>query len=711
MRVAFVVAIGGCSLLEAPQSQVDALSIDPAGGATFAKGDKPLHLHAIASVAGRLVPAITANWESFEPGVVSVDKYGYVTAVGPGSATVRVRVQGQSADTKITVVREPRLWLQPSGPLAMDVGQTASLSPVDSAGPDFWNSDALGTVRWESKDTAVATVSQHGDVTAIAAGTTRIVASSRDDTASVTLQVATGNALAVTPPFRTLEVGTVAHLDATAGPVGPPPTVEWSSSDPAIATASAAGSVTAVAPGLVQITASNPANSQLRGTATIVVLPSPVATVRIIGDDSLSVGRSRQVTAVLLDSAQKATSARITWRSSTPDVAVVSEDGIVTGIQKGKSTIEARAGGKRGSLNVTVGQAQTTISLEQLQGGGNHTCGLTKDGAAYCWGANAKGQLGDSTLPRRTNIYLVDGGQRFKQLTTGFEHTCGITLDGDALCWGDNSEGQLGDGTTANHSMPTLVNGGRTFSALVAGVYHTCGLSDRIAYCWGSNSSGQLGDGSFVSSTVPVLVAGRHTFEQIGAGVSHTCAFDENGAPFCWGANAGAQLGDSTRSLRPFPDSVKGKLRLKLKELTVGWQHACGLTKDGGAYCWGRDYTGQLGNSKKAAPVDPQPVAGGLKFKMVTVAGLHSCGLTERGVAYCWGSNVFGEIGNGDARGHEQLEPSRVAGNLLFEELTAGFGHTCGREKSGVMYCWGDNTSGQLGDGTVTLRRVPTLVQ
>jgi len=160
--------------------------------------------------------------------------------------------------------------------------------------------------------------------------------------------------------------------------------------------------------------------------------------------------------------------------------------------------------------DATVRVEMKVPELVQLTAGESHTCGLTTSGAAYCWGGNFVGQLGNGDTISRLEPEVVLGGRVFTALTAGNGHTCGLTDDGAAYCWGLNSAGQLGTGETTNQPGPVEVSGGRTFSSISAGGVHTCAVGTAgAAYCWGSNSSGALGDGTGVESSIPVPVSGR----------------------------------------------------------------------------------------------------------------------------------------------------------------------------------------------------------
>jgi alpha-tubulin suppressor-like RCC1 family protein len=204
------------------------------------------------------------------------------------------------------------------------------------------------------------------------------------------------------------------------------------------------------------------------------------------------------------------------------------------------------------------------ITFASLTAGGDHTCGLTGGRAAYCWGANGVGELGDGSTTDRATPVAVGGGITFAGLTAGEGHTCGLTSAGAAYCWGWNSYGQLGRGDTLAAATPAAVAGGITFASLAAGGFHTCGLtSGGAAYCWGSNNGGplgdgigQLGDGWTRDRHTPVAVSGGITFGSLTAGVFHSCGLTSGGAAYCWGSNFFFVLGDGSATDRHTPVAV-----------------------------------------------------------------------------------------------------------------------------------------------------------
>ena len=208
------------------------------------------------------------------------------------------------------------------------------------------------------------------------------------------------------------------------------------------------------------------------------------------------------------------------------------------------------------------------LSFRALAAGEYHTCGLTTSGAAYCWGADYVGQLGDgsargpescgsfSDRPCSRTPVAVSGGLSFITLALGQNHTCGLTNSGAAYCWGANWVGQLGDGSITNSLTPVPVTGGLSFSALAAGFEHTCGLTGAgVAYCWGSNVSGQLGRVTCVCSTVPVAVApfgaSARAASVLTPSFDHVRATATGSLPFEAHGYAGPGLRPDVASARP----------------------------------------------------------------------------------------------------------------------------------------------------------------
>ena len=149
------------------------------------------------------------------------------------------------------------------------------------------------------------------------------------------------------------------------------------------------------------------------------------------------------------------------------------------------------------ALDATMASA---LAFHQVSAGRYHTCGVTTDNRAYCWGRNSEGQLGNgtATIAGATRPVAVAGTLRFRQISASSYTTCAVTTAYRAYCWGNNYVGQLGDGTTTPHQRPNPVAGGRQFRQVETGEEHTCAVTypDNRAFCWGRNLEGQLGNGT-----------------------------------------------------------------------------------------------------------------------------------------------------------------------------------------------------------------------
>jgi alpha-tubulin suppressor-like RCC1 family protein len=332
----------------------------------------------------------------------------------------------------------------------------------------------------------------------------------------------------------------------------------------------------------------------------------------------------------------------------------------------------------------------------------------------------------------------------FRDVSAGLSLTCGVTTHaaGDvAYCWGDNTFGQLGTSSSVGpedcsntpcSTHPARVARGLAFRIVSAGSSHACGVTtDNVAYCWGLNDEGQLGTGTNTGpekclgevpcSPRPVRVLRGLAFRQLSAGGRQTCGVTLDNLAYCWGSNAFGQLGVATEtgpescgefapcSTRPV--RVAGNLRFR--RISVGHVHTCGVTTNNLAYCWGINDQGELGSGTNTGPracifevpCSPRPVrvVGGLSFSRVNAgSSSHTCGLTTTGVTYCWGENTGGQLGIGTSTQKSKTSPVRVVGRLAFNRINAGGFHTCGVTTEDIAYCWGENLDGQLGDGTDT---------
>jgi alpha-tubulin suppressor-like RCC1 family protein len=248
-------------------------------------------------------------------------------------------------------------------------------------------------------------------------------------------------------------------------------------------------------------------------------------------------------------------------------------------------------------------------------------------------------------------------------------HTCAVTAAGSVACWGSNAAGQLGNGTKTASATPVAVTlpGGALATRVATGLRHSCAVTTTgEAYCWGSNMQAQLGDSTITDRLTPTAVklpAGVRAVE-VSAGSASTCIVDDAGAAWCWGMNAVGQVGDGTTGdNRRVPTAVALPAGSVVHELSLGEHHACVATESGTAYCWGDNGAGQIGDGV-VVDVRPSPIAvalpEGLNAARVATGARHSCATTTTGIIYCWGLNTEGQIGTGSTTASMIRMPAAV---------------------------------------------------
>ena len=322
-----------------------------------------------------------------------------------------------------------------------------------------------------------------------------------------------------------------------------------------------------------------------------------------------------------------------------------------------------------------------------------------------------------------------------------------IDENGSIACSGSNSDGQLGDGTTTSRNYLKLISSGdkiKSARQLAVGKSHACAVAGTgsvpgagVVYCWGDNQYGQLGNNSTTDSSVPVEVAGGGDFTNasvigIVAGDNHTCAIKMVSSVtrlFCWGLNNKGQLGDNTLVNKSIPTAVQGTFASGAvyntsdyfpPMIAAGGEHTCAAKAvDNIVYCWGENSSGQLGNGTTTD--SPVPVStgsastssSGTYITSITAGYDFTCNFSVTGLR-CWGENSSGQMGNGNTT--DVLTPTAVpavtgfANNNNIVSITAGGQTMCATTNASKIWCWGKNNAGQVGDNTLINKTVPTLV-
>jgi len=555
-------------------------------------------------------------------------------------------------------------------------------------------------------------------------------------------------------------------------------TVTWSSSDPsilgvaALPTDSKQAVITGRTGGAAQVLASVQSDV---GRSTfqlpVQVLPlqileqppwsplvvlSDTATFKVLVQDAL--GRPR-------------TGFKVQWSSTNETAFAVDSNGVVLAKSRGGGELVATVGAAPFQVFEHRAPLQIVQKWRTVSAGLDHTCAIAAlDGTGYCWGSNNAGELGagltTGALALSTRPLAIATSHKFNELQVGDAHTCGEEAQVNLFCWGSRIHGALGDapcpggstgcgGFDASEVPVTIVSDGNLdttqlrIEQLAVGGTFTCilararfGFISRVRRlrCWGTHSGNDNTDGvtfdSTAATSVPMApdpLADQTTdYVEVSAGGEHVC----NRPAFlylnfhieCMGMNFQGELGygpleySGWNPIYQYTDQFKLPVGyadtsanaigegIPLSGIAAGHAHTCAFDAIG-VVCWGSNSSGQLGQPAYGFNGHGYPIRASVSVTLVslTAGGEHTCGLTVTGAAYCWGSNSNGQLGNGTIGGSNPAA-APVGGGLSFVSLSAGGSHTCGVTADGSIYCWGANASGQLGDGTQTDRASPTRV-
>ena len=361
---------------------------------------------------------------------------------------------------------------------------------------------------------------------------------------------------------------------------------------------------------------------------------------------------------------------------------------------------------------------------------------ITSSNSMVCWGQNDGGEFGDDTLLSSSSpVYTLSstGTTHFsniQQISGGGEanhggFTCAVSTAGAVSCWGNNGYGQMGNGATGpNTKLPTanttLTSG---VSAISTGYYHVCALKNGTVYCWGGNGQSQVNNVGSAPITTPFAETLAAPAIAVANGGEHTCALLQNGTIECWGLNTSGQAGNGTTTgTVSNPTLVVGVGDIgflnNVQAIAAGGFHTCALLTSGKVVCWGANSDGALGNGGNTNTGIPAYViyAGGTQLTGVQSieaaggvlgAGVEfTCAVLTNGTEYCWGYNGQGQLGiNNTTNYSNPQQVLNTAGTAPLSSIQAIMGGdctNCALLTNGTVKCWGQNRSGEVGNGTGT---------
>jgi alpha-tubulin suppressor-like RCC1 family protein len=457
----------------------------------------------------------------------------------------------------------------------------------------------------------------------------------------------------------------------------------WTTSNPLLFNLFEFGGFNPIRNGVATVTATLNGKSD---TATVIVRQVPFE-VAVQASATIGVGGVNKISTIVYDKAHATVDdADVVW--SITGGSSVRIDSVVKypsttmvyykGIGLGATNLRATSGSAQNDHLVNV---VPTFKATRLAQAGGQFCGETQPSQWYCW-ASGNPTLLTQTYPQiftgRRNTCGIDASGKLFCWGDGSQGQLGDAYTRNCIGGGDCT-------TTPVSIAPEL-----TFRSVSIGDQFICGVTtSSVGYCWGLPFHGALGDSTGIQRRVPTRVAGNHLFTKISAGTMlSACGLGTDGETYCWGWDRNGQLGAGQQDLYCPPDNFFDPCNfaparvlggLHFTDVQVGTEYACGLTGGGTVYCWGADpapATRTCGFTP--CTTTPTLLPGGVQFASIAIGHRHACGLTSDGTAYCWG-NI----------GKKPVNPTALDTSLKFKELTSGVDSTCGIAMDGGVYCWG----------------------
>lgn len=361
-----------------------------------------------------------------------------------------------------------------------------------------------------------------------------------------------------------------------------------------------------------------------------------------------------------------------------------------------------------------------------IAAGGTCALALKADGSLAAWGDNSLGQLGQGNLttPQVTAV-AVPGLSNMVAVAAGGLHTLAVDPFAQVWSWGQNNAGQLGIGSTTDASSPVLVtdtNLSLGVRFVSAGIGFSLALhQDGYVYAWGDNNYGQIGNGKTqVYSYTSPIKGPTVKFNSMAAGGYHGLALTRNpGTVYAWGRGDNGQLGLGANVNSYTAKTVSNLTANSFTAVAGGLGHSMALKNDKTVWAWGRNDFGQLGNGTSISANRPVQISGLTNIVAIAAGKLHSMALDANGRVWTWGYNNAGQLGRGTQDASAHPTPTMVSGLTSVVSISANANSDSSYviRSNGAVLCWGEGSSGQLGNGatadsyspvsTLNLRIIP----
>ena len=365
-------------------------------------------------------------------------------------------------------------------------------------------------------------------------------------------------------------------------------------------------------------------------------------------------------------------------------------------------------------VTATFTASASGLTTVAIAAGDDNARAIANDGTLWSWGYNNNGQLGDGTTTARSYPVKIGTNTNWVAVSASCssgsnpQHTAALRSDGTLWAWGANNYGQLGNGTTTQSNSPVQIGTDSDWAGVSAGQYHTAAIkTDGTLWSWGNNSFGQLGNGTTVNRSTPAIVGTGSTWAAVSAGQYHTAAIKTDGTLWAWGYNSNGQLGDGTTTNRSLP--VQIGTATNWAAVSSGYLQTLAIKTDGTLWAWGYNGYGQLGDGTTTQQTAPVQIGSAINWAYISAGQYHSLAVKTDGTLWAWGYNLHGEVGDGTTI--QRNAPVQIGTAVNWAAVAAGGNYfSLGLKTDGTVWSWGNNSAGQLGDGTTTQQNAPELI-